>query len=75
MQGDQDARNSHNVMCRFLPLVLDSLTSKSHITKKNNINYAVLREQDHQFMSNVILFICEDKSQIAVLRSKTHKSE
>ena len=33
MQIDQEYKSIHNVMHRFLPLVLNSLTSKSHTTR------------------------------------------
>ena len=41
MQGDKDAGSSHNVMRRFLPLVLDSLASQSQQQEKetNYLNY------------------------------------
>ena len=39
MQGDKDAGSSHNVMRRFIPLVLDSQASKSHKQQEIKINY------------------------------------
>ena len=37
MQSDQDAGSGHNVMRKFLPLVLSSPTSESHMQKWTEI--------------------------------------
>ena len=51
----ENARSVHNVMRRFLPLVLGSLASKSHTQQEIKSNYLPIpKEQDcHLLMSNV----------------------
>ena len=39
MMGDQDARSFHNVMRKFLPLVLGSQAFKSHKQQEIKTNY------------------------------------
>ena len=43
MQDDQDAGSSHNVMRRFLPLILDLQASKSHKQQEIKTNYLTYR--------------------------------
>ena len=74
MQGDKYARNSHNVMRRFLPLVL-RLTSIQIAYKKKITNYLNYPwEQDyHSLVSNIILYMHYEKLQIADTSFKTHE--
>ena len=73
MQGDQKTRGSHNVMRRFLPLVLGPHTTKSH-TKRNKLTiYLSLGSKVIILSEQYILHMHSEESQMAGISFKTHE--
>ena len=55
----KNARSGHNVMHRFLPLVLDSLAFESHTQQENkSTTYPIPREQDYYLLMSNVFCAC-----------------